>query len=593
MIRSIVLGCFVFIVLGIRPSFAQNPAWDVADGNWNDEENWLDGIGPPDADLGEIGIVNNGGTAFLESAADLAVGGLDVEVGTVHIRSGGALEVVRDDDLGLNGRVLVGQGGAGTLIVDRGGQLTAESLWMGGSTGSSLVLGGGTSGTSQVAINGAAFLTRQTRISTDVNFSAGSLSLTGTLTPEISGANLSTFDVNAAATLGGVLDVQFDNAPAVGATWNLIDADSISGEFAEITSNVTLGPGLALGVNKVAGGQNGMVAQLSVEPRLQLTINRRSGESQIGNLAPQSVTINGYGVVSESGQLNDSNWQPIGGVWEGSGSSTHVSELTLTGSRELGTGDGAVLGPIYNFQPSELGESDEDVYFEYHVAGGDVVQGLVDFTGAHNDVVLVVGDDGAYIQNQSETPVTINGYAILSDNGSLDPTNWTSLSDGDNGWTEANANNKHMTELSFQSTMMLPATSDAIPLGAIVGDGADDLVFVVNLPDSGPHMGTVEYDDGVIDFGGGLCNPNTQGDLDGNGSVEFADFLALSTNFGSDVTSHTEGDINCNGSVEFADFLVLSTNFGQTVGGVEAVPEPSARGLLLFSLMLIRVRKKR
>ena len=601
MIRSIVISALVFVALGIRPTFAQfNVVWDVAEGDWNEAENWFDGIGPPDAQIDDVGIVSNGGIAFLEAPADTSAGGVVIgelggQTGTVHIRSGGSLEVVDLGSPGIIGRVLVGQAGTGTLMVDRGGELTAESLWMGGGFGSTLVLGEGTSGTSTVNINGSALLTRQTRvIGSDVNFSADSLSLTGTLTTEISGADFSTFDINTTASLGGDLDVQFDTAPAVGATWDLIDAASISGDFSEITSNITLGPGLALNVNKVAGGQNGMLAQLSVDPRLQLTINRRTGETQIENLAQQSIMINGYGVGSASGQLNDANWQPLGGDWNGNGSSTHVSEINLTGSRELGSGADAMLGAIYNFQPAALGDANEDVFFEYHVDGGDVVQGSVDFTGPHNDVVLVVADDGAYIQNQSETPVTINGYAIVSREGSLDPNNWTSLSDGDNSWTEGNAASNHMTELNLGSTMTLPATSDPISLGDIIGDDADDLEFFINLADVGPHTATVEYDDGVIDFGGGgLCNPNTQGDLDGNGVVEFGDFLLLSANFGNDVTSHTEGDIDCNGKVEFADFLVLSANFGQEVGA-QAVPEPSAVRLLLTSfLFVIGVRRKR
>jgi len=331
--------------------------------------------------------------------------------------------------------------------------------------------------------------------------------------------------------------------------------------------------------------------------QLQLTVDRTTGESQIRNLTTESVAINGYGVFSASGLLDDTNWEPItnteGGAWAGNSSSTHVSEISVAGFREFGSGSDATLGAIYNFQPTELGEANEDVNFEYHVDGGDVVQGIVDFAGPHHDVVLVVADDGAYIQNQSSIPLEINGYGIVSEAGSLDPTSWTSLSDGGNGWAEANAASNHITELNLSGTMMLPATSDPIPLGAIVVDGAADLEFVVNLAETGPYTGTVEYDDGVANFGGGgLCDPNTQGDLDGNGRVEFADFLAMSTSFGTSVASHTQGDIDCNGMVEFADFLVLSTNFGQAVGA-QAVPEPSANGLLLMSvLFLTGLRRK-
>jgi len=74
------------------------------------------------------------------------------------------------------------------------------------------------------------------------------------------------------------------------------------------------------------------------------------------------------------------------------------------------------------------------------------------------------------------------------------------------------------------------------------------------------------------------------GDLDGNGDVAFADFLILSTNFGSDATSYTEGNVDLVDGIAFADFLVLSTNFGMTQGGLAAVPEPSS-GMMVFVLL--------
>lgn len=83
------------------------------------------------------------------------------------------------------------------------------------------------------------------------------------------------------------------------------------------------------------------------------------------------------------------------------------------------------------------------------------------------------------------------------------------------------------------------------------------------------------------------------GDFDGNGRVEFADFLVLSANFSQDVGSHTEGDIDCNGKVEFADFLVLSANFGTAVGGeTSSVPEPSS-WVMIFSIGLIGLKLRR
>ena len=80
------------------------------------------------------------------------------------------------------------------------------------------------------------------------------------------------------------------------------------------------------------------------------------------------------------------------------------------------------------------------------------------------------------------------------------------------------------------------------------------------------------------------CDASTGGDIDGNGLVDFADFLILADNFGTEVDSHELGDIDCSGLVDFADFLRLSANFG-SIQVVSEVPEPNAASLGLFALL--------
>lgn len=72
------------------------------------------------------------------------------------------------------------------------------------------------------------------------------------------------------------------------------------------------------------------------------------------------------------------------------------------------------------------------------------------------------------------------------------------------------------------------------------------------------------------------------GDFDRNGTVEFADFLILSGNFGTEVTAYRDGDANCSGAVDFEDFLLLSGNFGASSAGAISAPEPS--GLAAFAI---------
>lgn len=104
-------------------------------------------------------------------------------------------------------------------------------------------------------------------------------------------------------------------------------------------------------------------------------------------------------------------------------------------------------------------------------------------------------------------------------------------------------------------------------------------------------QGTLNFDRimGSISSGGVIpvCDPNTRGDLDGDGTVSFADFLTLSANFGTTVTSHTQGDIDCDDTVGFADFLTLSANFGTDVGPVAVVPEPQGPWLLSFLCCIV------
>ena len=83
--------------------------------------------------------------------------------------------------------------------------------------------------------------------------------------------------------------------------------------------------------------------------------------------------------------------------------------------------------------------------------------------------------------------------------------------------------------------------------------------------------------------------PTQPGDADLNGTVEFADFLILSENFG--LPGHwAEGDFDFSGNVGFADFLIQSQNFGQT--SAATVPEPSC-GVWLVLLVCTARRRRR
>jgi len=122
--------------------------------------------------------------------------------------------------------------------------------------------------------------------------------------------------------------------------------------------------------------------------------------------------------------------------------------------------------------------------------------------------------------------------------------------------------------------------------------GLEDLTL--RLPDAN-DWDSSELARGIITFRP-FCDPNSGGDINGDGDVGFADFIVLADNFGRSVDNHKRGDINCDGEVGFADFIILSQNFGQTIGAEEtqttSVPEPG-KGVLAVALALASLMRKR
>ena len=126
--------------------------------------------------------------------------------------------------------------------------------------------------------------------------------------------------------------------------------------------------------------------------------------------------------------------------------------------------------------------------------------------------------------------------------------------------------------------------------------GADEVVGLDTfnlLLDDASLWDTSKLSQGIITFGASACNPDSRGDLDGNGEVTFLDFLVLAENFGAAATDHTTGDIDCSGEVGFLDFLILAENFGSSVARAESVPEPSSLTLLGFVFLFAGYFRRR
>ncbi len=228
--------------------------------------------------------------------------------------------------------------------------------------------------------------------------------------------------------------------------------------------------------------------------------------------------------------------------------------------------------------PNEDGEDFTDVRFDWEnaipvfFAGA---QGLAQGTGGIG--IFTPGDFGA------DGTVDVEDFNRLAANFGAAGTTY---SGGD-------INQDGTTDLA-DATVWSEVADDAAKMAA-VGAIQADVTAGGSMYDFDGSGSTDAADVTLISdlFGvsaGGECVPSN-GDIDGNGRVEFADFLVLSTNFGQEADA-AGGDIDCNGSVEFADFLVLSANFGQDVAAAP-VPEPNGILVLLIGMVSASFLRKR
>lgn len=554
----------VFGMLLAGPATAQTTyTWNAAantPADWNADDSWASAFGSfvPQAEFDESALISNGGTATVSDTAPDVLN-LNVTRGTVRIEQGGALGVT--------------------------GNLTA--------VGGNLEL----SGNAKLTVDGNVRSPVQVT-GPNVDYTvAGNYTASGTFLADITGDSHSAITVGGAANLGGTLQVQLSGVtPEFGSSWPLLAADEVTGSFDAIQSP-PLPPGLRY---RVAQDQGGI--SLAVSNSLVLTVDRSSGDGIIANPAGGPVTFNSYSIDSASGLLAVDDWGSLmdsgqaGSGWETANpQATHLSELNLTGSTSLDVGSTLSVGSPY--APGPQTPSQEDVVFEYLTLDGELVQGIVEYVGPANDLVLTIDptSGAGAISNLSPfiAPPNINGYSIDSASGALNPDTWNSLEASGAagaGWETANPVAQHLSELNLQGSTVL-SNGTLIDLGTPFVVGSEqDLVFEYLTASGELLLGTVEYGELPSAV---LCNPNSLGDLDGNGTVAFADFLILSANFGNVVSDHTKGDIDCSGNVAFADFLILSANFGKDVGRAQAVPEPSTGRMMCMSVFCLCIWRRR
>lgn len=344
--------------------------------------------------------------------------------------------------------------------------------------------------------------------------------------------------------------------------------------------------------------------------RLQLIVDWGTGEIQIANNGGETLSVDGYTIISPAGRLNptDGNWlslqdQGLAGWDEADNSNSfRITEFKTAGFQLFAPGSRVALGrPLVVTPPAKFGDAVEtaiDLTFEYSLAGGEVERGVIrGQIGGDliNNLVMSINPVTGAVGIRNASPffdVSITAYTISSLDGKLkNASGWHSLEDQSlAGWDEAdNSSAFRVTEFNPTGALQLAEEGTVLHLGTLldVSGGpldVDDLKFEFLLSTGETVVGVVR-----------TAAVGIPGDFNLDGNVDGGDFLTWQRTLGTSVPVAGVGaDGNGNGVVDGADLAVWKTFFGTSVGGgeVASVPEPasSVAAWMLFSMGVLSRR---
>ncbi|WP_197531283.1 hypothetical protein [Posidoniimonas corsicana] len=545
--------------LASKPAHAQvNYLFQAAPGaaesarQWSTPGNWLNpdnnNMFVPNAMFDERAVIDNGATAILNvsspSSGESSVvtpGALQVSNGGLDIRSTGALFVTANDF--TPGTVSIG--GSGVLTIASGGVLNA---------GGAVTMAGGAAynvGVTGIGSNG--------RINTD-----------------------------ASASVGGSLSLQFSGySPSAGDSWTVLEAASISGGFSSVSaSGLQFNETIHVSQADVAGGRRALNA--SVAEVLVLDVNRDTGVATITHPGSTSIQLDGYFVGSDSGLLraDPASWNSfnesgaLGNDWvETAQTVNNIGELKIGGEATFGADFN--LGAIYDPLAGEFGTAAEDLEFGYRSADGSKYTGVVRYSGAKaNTLVLQVDPNGtgdAYLRNTSSTSVQFDAYEVLSASGAISPSAWDSLDDQDgpgNVWLEGLNNTANLISEFDSEGFTTISPGQSWNLGPLFTGGAQDLSF--NFLMQGEEVGTA----GLVVYEQYVPGVGLAGDFNEDNVVDAADYTVWRDNVGAASLPNDNGL----GVVGQAHYELWRSQYGSTQSGPSAAasaPEPAAVVLML------------
>jgi hypothetical protein len=218
----------------------------------------------------------------------------------------------------------------------------------------------------------------------------------------------------------------------------------------------------------------------------------------------------------------------------------------------------------------------EDIGFEYTTTAGDVRNGIVQYSGYGNLVVIVDPITGnAVLKNSSQFNVGLEAYTITSDSGSLLYQNggWTSLADqgaagGD--WQEADVSANRVSELKYSSFYQF-VKGTSLSLGHLFNTNGNhqDLQFQFFLQEGSETLtGLVVY--------------QIPGDFNNDSVVNSGDYVVWRAGLG---TTYTPDDYNVWRAHFGLSFPGSGSGSSAEVAANSAVPEPRSLATLFLALV--------
>jgi hypothetical protein len=339
---------------------------------------------------------------------------------------------------------------------------------------------------------------------------------------------------------------------------------------------------------------SGSVFRIDAEPvqpptGFTLRVNRNDGTAVLENALGEPISFDGYAIQSVVGSLNPAGFTSFqdqnldGGSWKEIGvlNRNQLGELNSTVDATLNQSDQRDMGQVFLPQSAPLGVDFEDLVITFTTPAGQSLQGNVVYEGIkrHNNLVVVVDPQSgrAILQNQSTVDVTIDGYTITSQSGSL-LTTWNSLQDQDAGggeWFEIDSDPTKIGELKRSgATTLAPLTSLDLGIAFDPGDKQDLALRFILSGASTSRLGDVSY-----------RTISLLGDFNGDGRVDAADYVVWRDGLGAKYT--------------LTDYDLWKANFGKVIGaasgsasGSPAVPEPATASFLVVSILILNVSRR-